>query len=123
MIDHFTLSSAKYETSKLFYKAALAPLGYTLVREYGTDVAGFGIGDRLDFWLANDTQATRPVFHVAFVAESRSQVDEFYKAALAAGGTDNGAPGLRDGYGPNYYTAFVFDPDGQNIEAVCRRPA
>lgn len=102
MIDHLTLSSAKYETSKIFYKAALAPLGYTLVKEFGTDVAGFGIGDRLDFWLANDSQKTQPVFHLAFVANTREQVDQFYKAAMQAGGKDNGAPGLREKHGPTY---------------------
>lgn len=123
MIDHLTLSSVQYDKSKRFYLAALAPLGYRLVKEFGTDVAGFGVGDRLDFWLANDSQATRPVFHLAFVAESRKQVDEFYQAALANGGSDNGAPGLRERHGPNYYAAFVLDPDGQNIEAVCRMPA
>jgi catechol 2,3-dioxygenase-like lactoylglutathione lyase family enzyme len=121
MIDHLTLSSANYEVSKDFYNAALAPLGYKLVKEFGSDVAGFGIGDRLDFWLANDSQKTQPVFHLAFVAETRDQVDEFYKAALAAGGRDNGAPGLRERHGPIYYAAFVYDPDGQNIEAVCRK--
>ena len=121
MIDHLTLSSSKYEVSKIFYQAALAPLGYKLVKEFGNDVAGFGIGDRLDFWLANDGQKTQPVFHLAFVAETRAQVNEFYRLALAAGGRDNGAPGLREKHGPTYYAAFVYDPDGQNIEAVCRK--
>ena len=121
MIDHLTLSSSNYEKSKAFYQAALAPLGYRLVKEFGNDVAGFGIGKRLDFWLANDSQKTQPIFHLAFVADSMAQVDEFYRAALSAGGCDNGAPGLRQQHGPNYYAAFVLDPDGQNIEAVCRR--
>lgn len=121
MIDHLTLSSANYEASKNFYQAVLAPLGYKLVKEFGSDVAGFGVGDRLDFWLANDAQKTRPIFHLAFVAETTAQVDEFYRLALSAGGKDNGAPGPRKSHGPNYYAAFVFDPDGQNIEAVCRK--
>lgn len=121
MIDHLTLSSANYDVSKKFYQAALAPLGYKLVKEFGSDVAGFGIGDRLDFWLANDSKKTQPIFHLAFAAETREQVDQFYKAALAAGGKDNGAPGLREKHGPTYYAAFVYDPDGQNIEAVCRK--
>lgn len=121
MIDHLTLSSAKYEASKNFYEAALAPLGYKLVKEFGNDVAGFGFGGHLDFWLANDRHTTQPVFHLAFAAETRAQVDEFYRAALAAGGRDNGGPGLREKYGPTYYAAFVHDPDGQNIEAVCRK--
>ena len=121
MIDHLTLSSANYEKSKNFYQSALAPLGYKLVKEFGSDVAGFGIGDRLDFWLANDSQKTQPIFHLAFVAETRAQVDDFYRAALAAGGLDNGAPGLREKHGPTNYSAFVYDTDGQNIEAVCRK--
>lgn len=120
MIDHLTLTSGNYEKTKFFYSKALAPLGYKLVKEFGDDVAGFGIGDRLDFWLANGTQATSPTFHLSFVAESRSQVDAFYNAALEAGGKDNGKPGLRERHSPNYYAAFVFDPDGQNIEATCR---
>ncbi len=122
MIDHLTLSSSSYERSKHFYQVALAPLGYKLIKEFGDDVAGFGVGDRLDFWLANDTMKTQPVFHLAFVAETREQVDQFYHAALSAGGGDNGKPGVREKHGPHYYAAFVFDPDGQNIEAVCRRP-
>ena len=120
MIDHLTLTASDYEKSKAFYNRALAPLGYSLVKEFGDDVAGFGIGDRLDFWLANGPKATSPVFHLAFVAESRAQVDAFYEAALAAGGRDNGKPGTRENYPPKYYCAFVLDPDGQNIEATCR---
>ena len=107
MIDHF-------------YSKALAPLVYSLVKEFGDDVAGFGIGDRLDFWLANGSKATSPVFHLAFVAEKRSQVDAFFEAALQAGGSNNGKPGIRERHSQNYYAAFVLDPDGQNIEAVCR---
>jgi catechol 2,3-dioxygenase-like lactoylglutathione lyase family enzyme len=123
MIDHLTLTASDYEKSKSFYIKALAPLGYSLVKEFGDDVAGFGIGDRLDFWLANGSKATRPAFHVAFVATTRDQVKAFYNAALEAGGRDNGGPGTRDGYPPDYYCAFVLDPDGQNIEAVCRAAA
>jgi catechol 2,3-dioxygenase-like lactoylglutathione lyase family enzyme len=122
MIDHLTLTASDYKKSKIFYTHALAPLGYKLVKEFGDDVAGFGIGDRLDFWLANGTKATNPQFHVAFVAETRAQVDNFYDAAIAAGGKDNGKPGTRENYPPNYYCAFVLDLDGQNIEAVCRNP-
>jgi catechol 2,3-dioxygenase-like lactoylglutathione lyase family enzyme len=122
MIDHLTLTASNYATSKAFYIKALYPLGYSLVKEFGDDVAGFGIGNKLDFWLANGTVATRPVFHLAFAAETRAQVDAFYKAAISAGGKDNGAPGVRKNHGPNYYAAFVLDPDGQNIEAVCKAP-
>ncbi|MEO5667863.1 MAG: VOC family protein [Bdellovibrionota bacterium] len=120
MIDHFTLTASNYEKSKTFYAQALAPLGYALVKEFGDDVSGFGIGDRLDFWLANGSEPTRPTFHVAFAAETRAHVDAFYAAAIAAGGRDNGKPGTREGHPPNYYCAFVLDPDGQNIEATCR---
>jgi len=120
MIDHLTLTAANYEKSKAFYAQALAPLGYLLLKEFGDDVAGFGVGDRLDFWLANGSAATRPVFHLAFAAKERAQVDAFHAAALAAGGRDNGKPGTREGRPPNDYCAFVLDPDGQNIEAVCR---
>ena len=122
MIDHLTLTASNYEKSKAFYIKALAPLGYSLVKEFGDDVAGFGIGDRLDFWLANGAQATSPTFHLAFMAESREQVNAFYRAAIDAGGKDNGEPGTREGHPPNYYCAFVLDPDGQNIEATCRVP-
>ncbi len=120
MIDHLTLTASNYEKSKTFYSHALAPLGYSLKKEFGDDVSGFGIGDRLDFWLANGSVATKPVFHLAFVAETRAQVDAFYRAALEFGGKDNGAPGLREQHSKNYYAAFVLDPDGQNIEATCR---
>jgi catechol 2,3-dioxygenase-like lactoylglutathione lyase family enzyme len=122
MIDHLTLTSAHYKKTKNFYIKALAPLGYSLVKEFGDDVAGFGIGDRLDFWLANGVTATTPQFHLSFVAKTRAEVDEFYTAALETGGTDNGKPGLREKHSANYYAAFVLDPDGQNIEATCRSP-
>lgn len=91
-----------------------------MLKEFVDDVAGFGIGDRLDFWLANGEKATSPTFHLSFSAGTRDQVDTFYKAAMAAGGSDNGKPGLRERHSPNYYAAFVLDPDGQNIEATCR---
>ena len=109
MIDHLTLSSAQYEKSKAFYIKALAPLGYKLLKEFGTDVAGFGVSDRMDFWLANDTSATRPVFHLAFVAETHEQVDAFYKAALEAGGRDNGAPGPRQSSSPQLLFMILMD--------------
>jgi catechol 2,3-dioxygenase-like lactoylglutathione lyase family enzyme len=120
MIDHLTLTAADYEKSKTFYSSALAPLGYKLVKEFGDDVAGFGIGDRLDFWLANGSTSTKPVFHLAFAARTRAEVDAFYAAALSAGGRDNGRPCTRENRPPGDYCAFVLDPDGQNIEAVCR---
>jgi catechol 2,3-dioxygenase-like lactoylglutathione lyase family enzyme len=127
MIDHVGFPVSDYERAKAFYLKALAPLGYTLVMEVDqTDnpakAAGFGIGGKPDFWIGGEGGLNR-VLHVAILAEDRAAVDAFYRAALAVGGTDNGAPGLRAHYHPNYYGAFVLDPDGHNIEAVCHAPA
>ena len=126
MIDHVGLSVSKYETSKAFFLTALAPLGYGLVmevtpEEYHTRAAGLGKNGKPDVWISEEGKTT-PHVHLAIVAETRAEVDAFYKAALEAGGKDNGAPGLRPDYHPNYYGAFVFDPDGHNIEAVCHKP-
>lgn len=123
MIDHTGVAVSDYEKSKNFYTKALAPLEYRLLmeipREYteGVGVAGFGVAPKSDFWI-NEGSPQKPHVHIAFRAASRKQVDEFYKAALAAGGRDNGAPGPRPHYHANYYGAFVLDPDGHNIEAV-----
>jgi catechol 2,3-dioxygenase-like lactoylglutathione lyase family enzyme len=124
MIDHIGVVVSDFELSQGFYLAALAPLGYQLLMalsaaETGhTDVAGFGEAPKPDFWISRGI-SNFPAVHVAFRANSRAAVDAFYRAALAAGGTDNGAPGLRPHYHPDYYGAFVLDPDGHNIEAVC----
>lgn len=112
---------------KDFYARALAPLGYTLIMETtaeqtGQPAAGFGSGGKPDFWIGGEGKVERPL-HVAFVAKDRPTVDAFYRAALAAGGKDNGPPGLRPHYHSNYYGAFVLDHDGHNIEAVCHAPA
>ena len=117
-IDHVGLVVADYARAKAFYDNALAPLGIAAVMEieHGGRFAGFGT-DRPFFWIGDQGRATAGT-HVALAASSRAQVDAFYAAALAAGGTDNGAPGLRPHYHPNYYGAFVLDPDGHNIEAV-----
>jgi catechol 2,3-dioxygenase-like lactoylglutathione lyase family enzyme len=126
-IDHTSLSVADYDAAKKFYAAALAPLGIAIRMEFpasvtgGADVAGLGPQDRPFFWLANAGKTT-PHIHLAFRADSRADVDAFYKAAIAAGGKDNGGPGLREMYHPNYYGAFVLDPEGHNIEAVCHKP-
>ena len=120
MIDHLGLHVSDYEKSKAFYLAALAPIGYSLLMEFGTD-AGIGSNGKPHFWISPADVVGKPI-HVAFVAEDRATVDAFYKAALAAGGTDNGAPGLRTMYHPNYYGAFVKDFDGHNIEVVCHKP-
>lgn len=128
MIDHTGLAVSDYERSKSFYTRSLAPLGYTLLMEVprvhtgGVGVAGFGVAPKPDFWI-HEGQPNRPPIHIAFRADSRSLVDAFYRAAIEAGGTDNGPPGLRPHYHPNYYGAFVLDPDGHNVEAVCHEAA
>ena len=128
MLDHIGFPVSNYGRSKSFYLKALAPLGYTLVMEVGQEVekgfsaAGFGANGKPDFWIGGEGKLDRPI-HIALAAKDRASVDAFYRAALAAGGKDNGAPGLRPHYHPNYYGAFVLDPDGHNIEAVCHTPA
>jgi catechol 2,3-dioxygenase-like lactoylglutathione lyase family enzyme len=118
MIDHVTLRVSDFPRSKRFYEAALAPLGYKLLFEFGGEAAGFGV-QRPDFWIG--ASPAPGASHVCFAATSRAQVDAFHKAALAAGGRDNGAPGLRPHYHPSYYGAFVVDGDGNNVEAVCHQ--
>ena len=126
MIDHTGLNVSDYQKSKAFYVAALAPLGYQVLMELPNTILphggmGLGVPPKLDFWVAGGKPNVPPL-HVAFRAQNRAQVDAFYKAALAAGGRDNGPPGPRAHYHPNYYGAFVLDPDGHNIEAVCHDP-
>ncbi len=123
MIDHMGLGASDYDACMAFFKAALAPLGYTVVME-GPPGAGAGLGHRGApvLWISPAKQPPAPL-HLAFTAETRAEVDAFYKAALAAGGRDNGGPGLRPHYHPNYYGAFVIGPDGHNVEAVCHKPA
>jgi catechol 2,3-dioxygenase-like lactoylglutathione lyase family enzyme len=118
-IDHVNLNVRDYEQSKRFYEQALAPLGYQLVMEYGP-AGGFGEGGKPDFWVTQRGEPT--IAHVAIAAKDRQTVDAFYEAAVAAGGTDNGPPGLRPHYHESYYGAFVIDPDGNNVEAVCHTP-
>jgi catechol 2,3-dioxygenase-like lactoylglutathione lyase family enzyme len=120
MFDHISISVSDFARSKAFYEAALGVIGYCTLREPDGGVAGFGVPPKPDFWIHADHSNISPV-HVAFGVDSREQVDAFYAAAMAAGGRDNGRPGLRPHYHPNYYGAFVLDPDGHNIEAVCRR--
>lgn len=127
MIDHAGISASDFETSKAFYAKALSPIGYALLMEFPasvtghTDVAGFGEPPTPDFWVSKGTP-NHPPIHVAFRVPLRAQVDAFYHAAIAAGGRDNGAPGIRPHYHEHYYGAFVLDPDGNNIEAVCHSP-
>lgn len=118
MIDHIGISVSDYDTSKAFYLSVLEPLGYGMIMEI-EGWTGFGAG-KPEFWIKQDHAVTPPM-HIAFSSTSRARVDVFYQAALGAGAKDNGAPGIREMYHPNYYGAFVFDPDGNNIEAVCHK--
>jgi catechol 2,3-dioxygenase-like lactoylglutathione lyase family enzyme len=126
MIDHITFGVTDFARSTAFYDQALAPLGvkrlFDVPPEHSGGVSVTGYGDeRPWFWLAEE-DPTKGKLHVALQAGSRAEVDAFYAAAIAAGGRDNGPPGLRPYYHPDYYGAFVLDPDGHNIEAVCRTP-
>lgn len=120
MLDHLGLKVSDYSNSKRFYESALAPLGYELIMEFEGAAAGFGADGKPDFWISQG-EAVAPV-HVAFASPDRAAVAAFHQAALAAGALDNGAPGIRSHYHDNYYGAFVHDPDGHNIEAVCHTP-
>ncbi len=127
MIDHLGMTASDFNRSKTFYDAALKPLGFGVVMEVTAEQTGghpyIGYGrDRPMFWLGGDGPTSGPM-HLAFTANTRADVDAFYAAAMAAGGRDNGPPGLRAHYHPNYYGAFVLDPDGINVEAVCHLPA
>jgi catechol 2,3-dioxygenase-like lactoylglutathione lyase family enzyme len=123
MLDHIGISISDFERAKAFYDSALAPLGITRLMDVtaeqtgGAPSAGYGSDGKPYFWLGGGKAAGH--VHVAFVTAARAKVDAFYKAALAAGGKDNGAPGLRPHYHKDYYGAFILDPDGHNIEAVC----
>jgi catechol 2,3-dioxygenase-like lactoylglutathione lyase family enzyme len=127
MIDHLGFSVSDYERAKAFYAKALAPLDYGLIMEVTAEqtghaaAAGFGANGKPDLWFGAEGAMNKPV-HIAILAKDRATVDAFYKAAMAAGGRDNGAPGIRPHYHASYYGAFVLDPDGHNIEAVCHAP-
>ncbi|AKC87919.1 VOC family protein [Pseudoxanthomonas suwonensis] len=127
MLDHLGFTVSDFARSRAFYAQALAPLGIAVVMEVdpaqtgGSSHAGFGDHGKPYFWIGDGGTAHGGV-HVAFLAGSRATVDAFHHAALAAGGRDNGAPGLRPHYHPNYYGAFILDPDGNNVEAVCHQP-
>jgi catechol 2,3-dioxygenase-like lactoylglutathione lyase family enzyme len=122
MLDHVTIGVSNIERSKRFYDTALKPLG--IARLYADDdtFSGYGMNRKAFFWIGLRASVLGGV-HVAFAAKDRATVDAFHAAAQSAGGRDNGAPGLRPHYHANYYGAFVFDPDGHNIEAVCRSAA
>ena len=127
MIDHIGLAVKDMDRAKAFYLGALKPLGLGVLMELtaeeagGDAHAGFGKDNKAFFWIGTGNKP-RGGAHVAFTAQTRADVDAFYRAALTAGGRDNGAPGPRPHYHQHYYGAFVFDPDGNNIEAVCHRP-
>jgi catechol 2,3-dioxygenase-like lactoylglutathione lyase family enzyme len=128
MLDHIGFGVSDFARSKAFYERVLAPLGYRVVmqvtpEESGSHAyAGFGDGRKPYLWIGTG-EVLEGRLHVAFAAKDRAAVDAFYRAARAAGGEDNGAPGLRPHYHRNYYGAFVLDPDGHNVEAVCHAPA
>jgi catechol 2,3-dioxygenase-like lactoylglutathione lyase family enzyme len=120
-LDHVGLDVSDYAASKSFYERALAPLGMKLMMEPVPEVGGFGVDFPL-FWIGRRDRGPDSGVHVAFRVDDRETVDAFHEAALAAGGTDNGGPGVREIYHPTYYGAFVLDPDGNNVEAVCHDP-
>jgi catechol 2,3-dioxygenase-like lactoylglutathione lyase family enzyme len=127
MIDHIGVAVADMERAKAFYAGALQPLGIGVIMEVspeetgGDAHTGFGADGKAFFWIGTGVRPKGGT-HVAFAVGTRAEVDGFHRAAIAAGGRDNGAPGLRPEYHPHYYGAFVFDPDGNNIEAVCHKP-
>lgn len=116
MIAHTTLYVSNYKKSKDFYRKILKPLGYKQNMEFG-EAGGFNDGKNTDFWISTNEKGVIKT-HIAFEAKNIKEVEEFYKAGLAAGGKDNGAPGYRKHYWPGYYAAYIYDPDGHNIEAV-----
>lgn len=121
MIDHVGLHVSDISKGKDFYTKALAPLGYTMMADMPEyNVAGFGEGGKADFWV--DGKAIEVTNHVAFAAKDKAAVEAFHAAGIAAGGTDNGAPGYRKEYSPGYYAAFIKDMDGHNIEVVYHDP-
>lgn len=120
ILDHLGISVSDYAQSKAFYDAALKPLGIGLVLEV-QGWAGYGRPGHPQFWFGPGASPQKGL-HIAFAAENRAQVRAFHEAALAAGAKDNGPPGIREIYHPNYYGAFVIGPDGHNVEAVCHLP-
>jgi catechol 2,3-dioxygenase-like lactoylglutathione lyase family enzyme len=122
VLDHIYVNVSDYERSRGFYEKALAPLGVSLVFEREPNTAAFGREGRPQFFITDQRKPTTENLHVAFSCPDRATVDAFHAAALEAGGTDNGAPGVREIYHPAYYGAYVLDPDGNNIEACCHTP-
>ena len=124
MLDHLGIDVSDYDRSKAFYTAALKPLGLEVLMEPVPNACGFGDPEiRMPFFWVYDRTNVNEGVHIAFSAPDRATVDTFHAAALEAGAQDNGGPGVREIYHPNYYGAFVLDPDGNNVEAVCHTPA
>lgn len=123
MFDHLSITVTNFDASLAFYTAALAPLGYACSQttDGGERIVGFGRGKTRRFWISEGATSSQRL-HLAFHADDHKSVDEFYGAAVGAGGRDNGAPGIREHYHASYYAAFVIDPDGNNIEVVCHFP-
>jgi catechol 2,3-dioxygenase-like lactoylglutathione lyase family enzyme len=121
ILDHIGYAVSNFARAKAFYTRALEPLGIVVVME-GDAWAMLGKNGKPEFWFGAYGKAPEARLHIAFAAENREQVRAFHAAALAAGGTDNGAPGIREQYHKDYYGAFVIDPEGHNIEAVCHKP-
>jgi len=121
VLDHVTIGISDIERAKTFYDAALRPLGITRLYAEGAEFAGYGVRPKAFFWIGRRATPQTGA-HIAFTANDRVTVDRFYDDAIKAGGRDNGRPGIRPHYHANYYGAFVLDPDGHNIEAVCHAP-
>ena len=121
MLDHVSVNVRDLAASRRFYEKSLEPLGYGVIMEFDAEMAGFGREGKPSFWIVR-REPLGGQTHVAFQARERAAVSAFHAAALAAGGTDNGPPGLRPDYHEQYFAAFTLDPDGNNIEAVCHRP-
>jgi catechol 2,3-dioxygenase-like lactoylglutathione lyase family enzyme len=121
VLDHVTIGVTDIERSKAFYDQALQALGIIRLYAEGTLAAGYGIRPKAFFWIG-ERSTPQTGAHIAFAAGDRAAVDRFYEDAIKAGGRDNGPPGIRPHYHANYYGAFILDPDGHNIEAVCHMP-
>lgn len=121
MLDHAALNVRDGAASRAFYERALEPLGYTVGMEVEEHVGFRSAEGELDFWLSERGEPSAPM-HLAFRAPDRKTVDAYHASAVAAGGVDNGAPGVRTDFHENYYAAYVLDPEGNNIEAVCQKP-
>lgn len=121
MIDHTGINVSNFQKSKELYTKILNPLGYQLLKEFDGFMAGFGVNGKADFWIMQG-EVNTPRIHIAFGAKTREMVQAFYTAGIEAGAQDNGTPGLRPHYHPDYYAAFILDLDGHNIEAVCHAP-